>query len=497
MRARIALAIVLLTPFFLSLLKPLASASPDDKKSPTTSFQLVSKTKLEVKEFSGEFERWVKSRVLESAGTVAFRWSTNEPGVASATYEVTDTPGGFGVALASQTPNIVATGTAGPVPAKGLFTRFAINFATFVSKTPPASPKRYYVRVATRNALNQAVGKPSSQVTIPYQDTTKQPITDFSGIPDQYKPPKPMRIEAKLEDFIVKSPNEGERSDEPYLFVAVVYFDGSTIKPWDLARSSVRIDSPYKTHGNIMGAYAEADGDIPSPATGVSYQVPKSTGDFVKDILPIDGLDRHPKIQAEILAIPDAKQRAQAQIKARAALNGLSKDLSMVAVIVAALEEDNTPTNAIQAGRRAFEEGLRDELNAFVRSLNNLPLSELQKFATDPKAFGQTIVDQIKDRIKDKAIAAAEKWVKQNTPLEFTGILAVNAKAGKDDFIGVEAQFFSFREIEKASQKGIPFTLNFNDDGSYTIKGKIRWRCITLQDQKRDPWALSYGPLCP
>jgi hypothetical protein len=490
MRLRIALSITLTAVCFLGLLLPLASASSDDPKKAQTSRPLTMayKSKLEVKEFSGDFERWAPSRVLESAASVTFRWNTLQQGVASTIYQVTETPGGFGDSATSPTPSLVAIGSAGPVPTQGQFTQFTISFAAFAPKSPPKSPKLYYVRIVTRNA--QREGVPSSQVTITYQDTTNQ-TTDFSGIPAP-PPPTPMYIETKLESFIVNGANEGERSDEPYLFVAVVYLDGTTIMPWDLAHSKVRIDSPYQTHGNILGASADADGDIPNPGTGVPYLIPEATGRFQKGILPIAGLHRFP----QILALPNSlKGLAQTQAQT------LAKDLSMVAVLVVALEEDNTPTKAIQAGRRAFEESLREELSAFVRGLNSLTLPEVQKLKDDPQAFAEAFLDQVKSKIKAKALAAMKKWVMQNTVLvEPTGILAVNAIAGKDDLIGIDYRMFSYREIEKAASKGLAFTLNLDDpdtDGSYSINGKIRWQCHTIQDQKKDPHAWRNTPLCP
>jgi hypothetical protein len=133
--------------------------------------------------------------------------------------------------------------------------------------------------------------------------------------------------------------------------------------------------------------------------------------------------------------------------------------------------------------------------------LGNLTLPEVQKIKDDPKAFSKTILDQAKVRIKEKAIAAVKNWMLKNTVLiEPTGILAVNAVAGKDDFIGLDFRLFTYREIEKAAGKGIPFTMNFNDpdtDGLYSIEGKIRWQCHTLQDQMRDPHAWRNTPLCP
>src|SRR5215510_3989588 len=73
------------------LTMPMQFARSQGKKDP--GYQQpppVSKTKLEVMEGSGDFSKWVNTLTIESAKELLFAWSTDEPGVASATWNVSD-----------------------------------------------------------------------------------------------------------------------------------------------------------------------------------------------------------------------------------------------------------------------------------------------------------------------------------------------------------------------------------------------------------------------
>lgn len=160
-------------------LMPMRSANAQGKRS-GPGYQPpppVTKTKLDVMEFSGEFQQWVKSRTITTAEKLTFRWSTNEAGVASATWMVSDKPASFShLAAAPQAPHVIRSGNLRKAPAKGHITMFDIDFALFVSKKPPEIPRTYWVFLTTKNARNQPVDLASVPVKIVYRASTAQPV---------------------------------------------------------------------------------------------------------------------------------------------------------------------------------------------------------------------------------------------------------------------------------------------------------------------------------
>jgi hypothetical protein len=132
----------------------------------------TSKTKLEVKEGSGDFEQWGNSLVISSAEKVTFRWRTDQEGVASAMWQVRDSPA-FGQTSRINAGTILRSGEMNTVPAKGHVQPFEINTGQFAPQTPPQSPKRYYVYVVTRDAQGKAVGLQSAPVTITYLESSQ------------------------------------------------------------------------------------------------------------------------------------------------------------------------------------------------------------------------------------------------------------------------------------------------------------------------------------
>jgi hypothetical protein len=262
-----------------------ASSQGKNQGQGTTPGPPVTKTKIEVQENSGDFASpWVNSLTITSASTLAFRYSTNEPGAVSASWQVSDKPFSSGKLIGqSQAPHVIANGALGTVPAPGHVSQFDINFALFAPKTPPTSPQSYWVFIVTKNSRNLPVGLASAPVKIVYHKST-QPATDLSGIGTCGLPCGPMAIEIGLGSFTVHKTNEGEGDDDPYLFVVAFYADGTTVNAADLAHATVRLDSPSKIHNNLgMDAYSN------EPKSGKSYSIPFPIGHFEKVILPIAG----------------------------------------------------------------------------------------------------------------------------------------------------------------------------------------------------------------
>jgi hypothetical protein len=151
----------------------------------TTPGPSVSKTKIEVQENAGDFAApWVNSLTITSAGTLGFRYSTNEPDAASAIWQVSDKPFSSGPQITKgQAPHVIASGALGNVPQPGHVSQFEIHFALFAPKTPPPSPVSYWVFVVTKNTRGLPVGIASAPVKITYRKSTQESV-DLSGIGD-------------------------------------------------------------------------------------------------------------------------------------------------------------------------------------------------------------------------------------------------------------------------------------------------------------------------
>jgi len=384
----------------------------------TTPGPPVSKTKIEVQEFGGEFQNWVNGLTITMAEKVTFRYSTNEPGAVSAIWQVSDKAFSTGpAATVLQAPHVIASGVLGKVPAPGHVSQFEVNFKQFVPITPPTNPLGYWVFVIIKNGAGKPVGIASAPVKITYRKAT-QASTNLSGIPADK--PVPMPIEISLSSFTVHATNEGEGDDDPYLFIVAIYADGTTIRVTDLAHASVRLDSPSKTHNNLgMDAYSN------EPKSGKSYSIPFAVGHFAKGILPLSG------------GLPLKTAR----------------DLSTVSILVITMDEDSTSDAAANSARKALVDNLQKELNVAIQSLPANP-----------------DVSAIQQRIKDKMIGAAKKETLKDWWTPWGLFDATNP----DDFIGSGLATFTYSQLLNAGNKTLPINLECkSSEGWYTIKGSI------------------------
>jgi hypothetical protein len=177
---------------------------PDSQPGPP-----VTKTKLEVKEFGGDFENWVKSLTIESPQKLNFRYSTDQPGAVSAIWQVSDGPIDSGLqANIEKAPHIIASGSAGDVPAPGHVGWFQINFALIAAPTPSFSPDRYWVRIVTKDARARPVGIASGSVRIIYSKPATAPTFDGPELP-----PEGLQIFARLADNTLGHVTKFEKTD--------------------------------------------------------------------------------------------------------------------------------------------------------------------------------------------------------------------------------------------------------------------------------------------
>src|SRR6266542_6100588 len=169
-----ALLLCCVIPILLLRTTP-STAQKTNPNLDTTPGPPVTKTKLEVKQFSKEFEQWVKTITITSAEKLTFRWSTQEVAANGGVWKVSDKPVSFGSTMTTavatalqQQPHVISSGSAGRPAATGNTLTFEIDFALFAPKTPPPTPRTYWIFVTPisgRGPVGQAgvrtVGLPS------------------------------------------------------------------------------------------------------------------------------------------------------------------------------------------------------------------------------------------------------------------------------------------------------------------------------------------------
>ncbi|MBW4554418.1 MAG: hypothetical protein KME59_00475 [Trichormus sp. ATA11-4-KO1] len=233
----------------------------------------------------------------------------------------------------------------------------------------------------------------------------------------QARPPEAdsMPVTIELTEFICINADEDSfysNGDEPYLFVAAIYADGTTIDLRKFSDATVRIQSPSKTHGNLRRKGVKA---------GHRFPIPSSTGRFTNSILPIAG------------KLP----------------GNLAKEKSIVGLIVIAMEEDATPTKAANAAQRALVKVLKNDLEQTIRN------------------FDEPDIETLKRNIR----TAMQNAIKQGTLRRF-GIFGF---LDPDDYINADFATWSYQEIQDAGTRGIPINMTFKKSGvEYRVTGRVR-----------------------
>ncbi|MGB3756275.1 MAG: hypothetical protein WBA07_07865 [Rivularia sp. (in: cyanobacteria)] len=275
----------------------------------------------------------------------------------------------------------------------------------------------FYTSNSTNLQTKQLIAIPNCEVENPPPICNNDPPIP-SPLP---KPPVPvpgsLHVTIQLTNFTCHDADEERfysNGDEPYLFVAAIYADGTTIKISDLGNAKVRIKSPTKTHGNL-GRKGVDDGD--------SFSIPTSIGRFQTNILPIDGLPQ-----------------------------SIGKEKSLVGLIVIAMEEDTTKTSAANAAQRALVKVLQKELDEAVR------------------AVSEPNVEVLKGKIK----SAMRNAIKKESWGSISGIFSF---LDSDDYINADLATWSYKQLEDAGNNGIPINMEFKASGvRYSIKGNVKAR---------------------
>jgi hypothetical protein len=445
--------------------KPVAGQAQTALK-PSAKTQLGFIPGLEVQLLSGEFTKWGQALTVNAPRTVRFRWSTKRTDAAYARWEVSDKP--FPPPSQTPKPPVLAEGWAGAAPEKGKVTTFNINFSQFAPASPPAKAKKYYVRirpvkkkpsgsavsagpaqVTTQKATPIFAGPASPSAIVTYTKPGPDTIFTTKGLQPELWRPMPIVINlATLE--IVKADEEDD--EEPYLMVVVVYADGTTIDAMKLGTSTVRIDSSKKTHENVP----HKDGDLGSGDTVV---IPDSTGRFSRSILPI-GLNFLEFIEA-IDEFKDKRPDPEVLLAN-----------TYVGILVIAMEEDATTTDAANAGRKALVNGIGNELNKIIQEvqldLKKTPPVDFQQILNQLTSAQEKIMDDVVSAVKDETLV--DGWW---TPFLAPFVLA--QAVDPDDNVGAAFRLVSYKQIRDAGPGSVQLTIDLKGNGPhYRVKGSVR-----------------------
>jgi hypothetical protein len=411
---------------------------------------------LLVQEGSGDFTEWKKSKTIDGPEQSLFSFRNDRAGVTQAVWQLSSQP------MPANDPSTNFPGYLGggtfPPPPQAQARTFSADWKAF-APAEPVNGAKYYIRVIVKEGPANAAVVASNVVEITINKSKTSVVFTPKGLlqtvqqkhPELYATPS-MVVQLDLNELYIG--NDNESADEPYLLVAVVYLDGTTIDPFDMQNSTVRIDSAKKTHGNVSSEDASGE-DLEEGSTA---QIPSATGHFERTITPI-GL-----LLAADLEDPNG------------ALGSAIGATTAVYVVLIAMEEDSTSTEAIDAARAAFLTALRSEIEAVLHSVTlgnivsgNLPKLDAEKFKAMEK------------NLKQKAIGAAED--ETFFPLWWTPAVLgpfLTANVDKDDVVGFAVQKFSYSDLLAAGPAGIPFeaTTSAEDlddwEGLYTIRGTIR-----------------------
>lgn len=436
---------------FFVLLAFASSAPAQDHGKPGKALPspMIVPAKLDVQLFAGDFKTYGPQQTITSPQKVTFRWIPKLHGIARARWEVAASP-----FSGSATPAILLEGSVGTVPAVHQQGLFDVDFGKFLSPNPPSQPKKYYVRITTFAAGRDATGnastpaatvihtKPGAGVTFTAEGLG---LTVKQQHPGMYNA-SPMPIVVDLKRLYIGNDNEGS-GDEPYLIVALVYADGTTINPLALSSSTVRVDSPTKTHGNVPDHDKNGD-DLEDTSVA---NIPSGTGHFEGTIKPI-GLDL-------VANMEDADGH----------IGQAMMDGTAVYVVVIAMEEDASETDAVDAARTAAINGLKTKANGIVQKIKLTDLMDGNVPEFDPGV--------IQEQLKEKALSAAKNetmisgwWTPALAPIYLDDLV------DPDDYVGYGMRRFTFGELLAAAPSGIDFEVSMasGEEGSYTVRGTIR-----------------------
>jgi hypothetical protein len=232
-------------------------------------------------------------------------------------------------------------------------------------------------------------------------------------------------VRLDLEKLKVVAKNESS-ADEPFLWVVYIKVDGSTVTISDLAHSSATVHAPSGSHGDLGSASDDME-------KGESVNIPDAIGRWDTPLSTINGL-------------PDS----------------LANDLSLVSVLVVAVEEDGTKDSAAEEGRKALVKTLKSELNKAIQAGVKPNIAQL----------GEQAKNAVVDAVKSASVSAFSF-------MPISSLLDIGGIVDPDDFVGWGlAGPFTLGEIKTAGSNGKSFALTLTgkdaSEGKYEVTGRVR-----------------------
>jgi hypothetical protein len=409
---------------------------------------------LLVMENPGDLSQLVENKTIDEPENSFFAFQNKLSNVTGAKWQLSSN---------SSFLPLLGSGTFEP-PAQGQGKIITVNWKNLVPTKPGAGTK-YYFRVVSYQGRTVLLSN-TVVITIKKSDS----MTKFKpgmGVTVRVKNPElfaasPMPIEINLQKLRIDKSNEVH--DEPYLLVAVVYLDGTTINPLAPQTSTVRIDPPRKvikglpdpfvsgpprkTHGNV--AHKDLNGD--DLGLNKVAQISAAIGHFEASIKPI-GLDLAADMEDPVGAIGD----------------GISEGTA-VFVVVVAMEQDNTSTETMDKAYDTMILELGNKVNGIVHGMTTQDFMKGTPPKFDPQKIAADLSGKLKAIVKDPTLTTA--WFLP--PIVFGKFPELDF----DDYIGFAFERFSFGRILRAGKDGIDFAMTCENphdySGTYTVFGNIR-----------------------
>ena len=253
---------------------------------------------------------------------------------------------------------------------------------------------------------------------------------------------------------------EGDSDVEPYLLVAAIFADGTTIQPQlnvveqqvEFPDSRVRVVGAPRTHGNIAG-----DNDMDA---GQTVSIPTDTGHFETTLHPI-GLE----LANQFNLSDNQKQDLRAN--------------TQIGILVVGLEEDAVPsTETIDEVRDLLLSEIQTEFDAIVRNVvvNAANPSQLP----DLTAAVQEVQGELVSRIENAAVAKSIAELAGYLTIPAAPLLGlIPGVLNADDFVGADVFIISYQDLLEAGESGQAFLMNLtnpDEPARFVIQGRVRIR---------------------
>ncbi|MGH7563336.1 MAG: hypothetical protein ACREK5_02805 [Gemmatimonadota bacterium] len=399
---------------------------------------------LDVKLFGGEFTEWKEEYNETDPTIVTFRATTKSTKLGVARWQVLGNP--------NDPASVLAEGQAGTLQA-GKYIGFTVDFRPIVGSNKQR-PLSYWVRLLGYENVRYGGTPPppatSAFVRVNFVAPGPPTVFTFEGLNPELSYSMP--VGARLQTLW----SIGDTDIEPYLFVAVVYADGTTIVPEvDVAtqrirftNSKVRLAGASGTHGNVLGG-----GDMDS---GQTVPIPASTGLFEATIRPI-GLQ-----MADQYGRPESEKRKL-------------RENTQVGIVVIGMEEDAIPsTETANELYGEFIAALQVELDNLVRGV---VLDAVNPQFPDLAGAVQEIRSRLRPRLEDLAKSKTIAELEGYLAIPGAPMLATFGAVNADDYIGAGHFIVTYQQLLDAGEAGVPFNLDLSDNPdeavAYNISGRV------------------------